>query len=109
MSSQSIINELNQSLQKYNFAITDQYQHNNRLELVISQNNALPIDLIIDYHYGRAFKFQLNPPKSFGIEYLDLIYTITRQIQRTLFKINPKIIKDTVIHHCQNPILRKKD
>ena len=109
MSSQSIINELNQSLQQYDFEVTAQYHHNNRLELVISQNDALPIDLIIDYHYGNPFKFQLNPPKSFGTEYLDLIYTITRQIQRTLFKINPKIIKDTVIRHWQNPILRKKD
>ena len=99
MSFQSIINELNQSIQQYNFAVTAKHQHNNRLELVISQNDALPIDLIIDYHYGKPFKFQINPPKSFGKEYLDLIYTITRQIQRTLFKINPKIIKDTVIRH----------
>lgn len=98
MSSQSIINELNQSLQQYNFAVTDQYQYNNRLELVISQNDALSIDLIIDCHYGKTFKFQLNSPKSFGTEYLDLIDTVTRQIQRKLFKINPKIIKDTVIH-----------
>ena len=99
MSFQSIINELNQSIQQYNFAVTDQYQHNNHLELVISQNDALPIELIIDYHYGKPFKFQINPPKSFGTEYLDLIYTITHQIQHTLFKLNPKIIKDTIIHH----------
>lgn len=99
MSSQSIINKLNQSIQQYDFEITTQYQHNNRLELVLSQNDVLPIDLIIDYHYGKPFKFQINPPKSFGTEYLDLIYTVTHQIQRTLFKINPKIIKDTVIHH----------
>lgn len=99
MSSQSIINELNQSIQQYDFEITTQYQHHSHLELVLSQNDALPIDLIIDYHYGKPFKFKINPPKSFGTEYLDLIDTVTHQIQSTLFKINPKIIKDTVIRH----------
>ena len=98
MSFQSIINELNRSIQQYDFEVTAQYHHNNRLELVISKNDALPIDLIIDYHYDKPFKFQINPPKSFGTEYLDLIDTVTHQIQRTLFKLNPKIIKDTVIH-----------
>lgn len=98
MSFQSIINELNRSIQQYDFEVTAQYHHNNRLELVISKNDALPIDLVIDYHYGKPFKFQINPPKSFGTEYLDLIDTVTHQIQRTLFKLNPKIIKDTVIH-----------
>lgn len=95
MSSQSIINELNQSLQQYRFTVTARYQHNNHLELVISQNDALPIDLSIDYHYGKPFKFQINPPKSFGTEYIDLVDTVTHQIQQTLFKI----IKDTVIRH----------
>lgn len=99
MSSQSIINELNQSIQQYDFEVTAQYQHNNRLELVISKNDALPIDLSIDYHYDKPFKFQLNPPKSFGTEYLNLVDTVTHQIQHTLFKINPKIIKDTIIRH----------
>lgn len=97
MSSQSIINKLNQSLQPYDFAVTAQYQHNYRLELVISRHDALPINLIIDYHYGKPFKFQLNPPKSFRTEYLDLVDTITYQTQRTLFQINPQIIKDTIM------------